>query len=268
MRFLSPTKSQHAGGFTLIEMLIIAPLVIIMIGTFVGIMMNMVSDSLVTRSQNLMAYDTQTALDTIEQDAFLTTQFYSTSGTLASPQGSDNDFAGTAAFSSSNSLVMSTFTTTKNPADTSRQLVYYANQPNACGSLQNANKILATKIIYYVRNGSLWRRVVVPKWDQNATVDANTVCDPPWQRNSCTPEATTTNPTLCQNSDTELVKNVQSFNVDYYASPASTTALAKSAADTATTIDVTIATSNQTVGRSVSYSSSLRATKFNSSTSP
>lgn len=275
MRSLSPTKPRsprRSSGFTLIEMLIIAPLVVILIGTFVGIMMNMVSDALVTRDQNLMAYDTQTALNNIEQDAFLSTQFYATSGALPNFQGSDNDFSGTAAFGSSNSLVMSTFTTTKNPSDTSRQLVYYANQPNACGSLENANKILTSKVIYFVRNGSLWRRVIVPTWDQNATVDANTVCDPPWQRGSCTPESTTansSNPTsVCQSSDTELVKNVQSFNVDYYTSPGSTTILSKSAADTATTINVTITTDNNTVGRDISYNASMRATKFNSSTTP
>lgn len=273
MRSSSPTNPpRRSHGFTLIEMLIIAPLVVIIIGTFVGLMMSMVGDALVTRDQNLMAYNTQTALDTIEQDAFLSTQFYATSGTLPTYQGSDSDFSGSAAFGSTDSLIMSTFTTTKNPADTSRQLVYYANQPNACGSLENANKILTSKIIYFVRGGSLWRRVIVPTWNTNGTVDANTVCDPPWQRNSCTPETTAanaSNPTsICQSNDTELVKNVQSFSVDYYSSPASTTALTKSQADSATTINVTIATKSQAAGKDVSYSAALRATKFNSSASP
>ena len=52
MRSLLTTKHARSQGFTLIEMLVIAPLVIITISGFVALMVSMVGDVLVTRDQN------------------------------------------------------------------------------------------------------------------------------------------------------------------------------------------------------------------------
>lgn len=261
MRFTLRTNQTkiRTSGFTLIEVLIIAPIVVLVIGGFVALMMSMVGDVLLTRDQNVMAYETQDALDRIEQDTRIGTQFLNTSRTLAAPQGSDD---GIAAFSSSNSLIIGALATDKNPASFDRQLIYYANQPSPCGSTQGQNRVFVDKLIYYIKNGSLWRRVVVPSYDLNGTPGPSTLCSAPWQQNSCTPGYTISPP--CQTDDTEVMKNIESLSVKYYDSPSGANELTGTAILNASTIDVTITGKKTVVGKSATSSGTIRASKLNS----
>lgn len=259
MRFLSQ-NNQASKGFTLVEMLVVAPLVVLVIGGFIALMVNIVGDVMLTRDRSAMTYNIQNALDRIEQDTRLSNIFLTTTGTLSSPQGSNNNYTGTAAFANTSALILSANTTDKNPTDSTRQLIYYANQPNACGSSQTFNALLASKIIYFVYAGSLWRREVLPTWNTNATVDANTVCAAPWQRNTCSPGYVAS---LCQTTDTEILDDISSFSFNYYSDPSSTTPLAAASAGSATTIEVTINGSKTTAGRSFSSSGIMRATLLN-----
>jgi len=267
MRFLSPIKQRvqrkFTDGFTLIEILVIAPIVILIISGFIALMVSMVGDVLVTRDQNNLSFETQDALNRIEQDTRLTTQFLSTSGTFTAPQGSDSNFTGTAAFTaSSNLLIMGGITTDQNPANNARQAVYYAGQPYACGSQQTYNRVFQEKVMYFLYNGSLWRRAVLPTYDTNSPIDDNTVCSVPWQENTCQPGYSLS--TRCQTNDSEVMKNVSSFNVQYLSSPSSSTDLGASNALSASSIAVTLNGQKTTAGRTVTSSGSMRATKLNS----
>src|SRR5690349_7114651 len=183
----SSLTSKLEKGFTLVEILIIAPVVIIVISGFVALMITIVGDVLTTRDQSNMSYEIQDGLDRIEQHIRLTTQFLATSGTQVAPQGSDSNFTGTAAFSSTNALIMGGLATDKNPVDTTRKLVFYAKQPNDCNGQEIYNRVFQSKIMYFIKNGSLWRRTVMPDFNTNVTADDNTVCLAPWQQNSCSP---------------------------------------------------------------------------------
>jgi hypothetical protein len=241
--------------------MIIAPVVILVVSGFVALMISMVGDSLVTREQNNMTYETQDALDRIEQDTRLTTQFLTTSSAQTAPQGSDGNFTGTAAFSSSNSLILGNLTTDKNPTDVSRQLVFYANQPNDCGTQQSYNRPFQAKTIYFVKNGSLWRRSILPDYNLSATVNDSTTCAAPWQRNSCSPGYGAS--TRCQTNDTELMKNISTFNVKYLSTPDSTTDLGSAQALSANAIEVAITGGKTSKGRSITSTGTMRATKLN-----
>lgn len=262
MRFTSRIKPQ--SGFTLIEVLIIAPIVILAIGGFVGLMVTMIGEVLVTRDQSALTYETQSSLDRIEQDVRLSTQFLVTTGTQTAPQGSDSNFTGTAAFTNgANSLLLSALATDKNPTDVSRWLVYLANQPNPCGAEQRYNRVLLTKVIYFVKSGSLWRRTVVPDWNTNsaATADANTVCSAPWQQNSCSPGYSATR---CKAEDEKIMDNVTSMDVKYYNASGDTTDVGAANATSAGTVDVTI-NSQKTVagGNVITDASNVRVSKLN-----
>lgn len=263
MGFLSQIKHRLPAGFTLVEVLIIAPVVIIAVTGFVMLMVGMVGDVLVTRDQNNLSFETQDSLDRIEQDVRLSTQFLTTTNSLPSPQGSDSNFTGTAAFSNAGStLILGGLTTDKNPADSSRQLVYYALQPNACGSSQvTYNRVLLSKIVYFINNGSLWRRVILPDYNTNATPDDNTVCAVPWQRNTCSIGYSTS--TRCQTNDSELLRGVGSFSIKYYDSPTGTTDIGNSQALAATTVEVTLNGSKTTAGRALTSTGTMRASKLN-----
>lgn len=260
MRFSS--RSRSTSGFTLIEILIIAPVVILVISGFVALMITIVGDVLTSRDQSNMAYEIQDGLDRIEQDTRLTTQFLATSGTQIAPQGSDSNFTGTAAFSSANTLIMGGLATDKNPVDTTRKLIFYAKQPNDCNGQEIYNRVFQSKIMYFVKNGSLWRRTVLPDYNTNVIVDDNTVCLAPWQQNSCSPGYSLA--TRCQTNDIEVVKNVKTFTVKYLSSAGSTTDLGAAQALSASAIEVTINGEKTTAGRVVATSGSIRGTKLNS----
>ena len=271
MRFLSTSRNNHnkLSGFTLIEILIIAPIVIIAISGFIGLMVSVVGKVLLIRDQDAMAYSTQNALNQIEEDTRLSAKFLTTTGTLPSPQGSDNNYAGTAAFSSStaNTLIINALATDRNPQNSSRALIYYDNQPNSCGTTQSFNRVFSTQVIYFVYNNTLWRRTIVPTWDNNtSTPDANTICTQgstytsPWQQDSCSPGYTSS---ACQTNDEQIMNNITSLTVQYYSTPNGTTDLGPTGASSATTIQVTIVGGKTTAGHSFTYTATTRATKLN-----
>ena len=260
MRFTSTTKKIKAQGFTLIEILIIAPIVILAISVFISLIINMVGDVLAVRDRNNMSYEIRDALDRIEQDSRLSTQFLTTSSTLLAPQGSDSNFTGTAAFTNTNSLIMGTLTTDKNPVDSTRQLVFYAKQPNDCGSLQSYNRPFISKVVYFIKDNSLWRRTYLLPYNTNASPNDETVCNAPWQQNSCSPGYVASR---CQTNDTQLMQNVTSFSIKYFSSPSSTTDIGVANALSATTIEVTLNGQKLVAGRTVNNTGSVRTSKLN-----
>jgi hypothetical protein len=256
---------ERNAGFTLIEILIIAPIVLIAISGFIALMITIVGKVLLTRDQSSVAYDAQNALNTIEQDTRLSGQFLTTTGTLPSPQGSDSNYTGTAAFTNTtNTLILNGLATDSNPRSATRALVYYDNQPNACGSTQSFNKIFTIRIIYFINNGTLWRRTYVPPWDMNSTPDANTVCTQgagytPWQQDSCSPGYSSPS---CQTQDERIMDNITALTVNYYSTPSGTTDLGASGAASASTILVTITGGKTTAAHTFTSSASLRATRL------
>lgn len=266
MNYSSIFKKRHNEGFTLVEILIIAPIVIIALSGFIALMVSIVGKVMLIRDQGAMAYNAQNVLDQIEEDTRLSAKFLTTTGTLPSPQGSDNNYTGTAAFSNStpNTLIINALATDRNPRTSGRQLVYYDNQPNPCGTTQTFNRVFSTQVIYFVYNGTLWRRTYVPPYDNNYTTPgANTICSSvtPWQQDSCSPGYTASS---CQTNDEQMMTNITSLTVNYYASPNGTIDLGPSGAASATTIQVTIVGTQTTAGRTFTYTASARATKLNS----
>ncbi|HEU5121941.1 MAG TPA: fibronectin type III domain-containing protein [Candidatus Saccharimonadales bacterium] len=259
MRFLSQIKA-NAAGFTLIEVLIIAPIVIIAISGFIALIITMVGDVLATRDRNLMTFEIRDSLDRIEQDTRLSTQFLTTTVNIEAPQGKNDD---TTPFSNADSLILGTLTTERNPVDSNRELVFYAKQPNECNAPNNLkyyNRPFIGKVIYFIKNGSLWRRSSLPPYNTNNPANDNTVCDTPWQLNSCSPGYVSSR---CQTNDAQLMTNVESFNVKYYETPESTTELTAANALNAGSIEVTLTGKKSIAGRSIAQSGSVRVNKLN-----
>lgn len=246
--------ARGTGGFTLVEMLVIAPIALLVIAGFIALMITMTGDILVSSGRNGMTHDIQGSLDMIEQDVRLSTEFLATTGTMPSPQGKDG---ATASFNStSGDLILGEIATTKSPIDPARSFVYY-NTPNSCTDSQKyKNRIFFTTVMYFVKNGSLWRRTFVPS-------PSGTLCDTPWQVNTCAPGYAST-ATQCKTNDTEVMKNVSSFTVSYYATSSDTTALAAGSAPSASTINVQINGQQNIAGRTLSATASGRSTKLSS----
>lgn len=278
MRSMSKNKNTpKTNGFTLVEMLIIAPIVILAIGAFIAMMVSMTGEVIATRSENVTAYDTQNALDTIEQDVKLSGAFLANNDfALQSPQGYTDSSGTTASFENANTdatrgtmLILRSFTTDKNPLDPTRGIVY-TNQPAAScdASVVTTNQPFTQNIVYFVKNNTLWRRTLI---EQGASTP--TLCSTPWQLPSCTPGVT--RGSYCKVDDERLLDNVSSFTVQYFDNPSDTTpdAAASNASSSDgtratalsgdTSVNVILSTSQTTAGRTVTYSGSLRATKLN-----
>lgn len=267
MQFLHPTNTppHKSAGFTLVEILVIAPIVMLALGGFIALMVTMVGDVLATRDQNMMTYESQDTLSLIESDVKLSVGYLTTTGTLLSPQGSND---ATSPFTNTtNTLILHSLATNVKPEDSARKVMYFDDQPHDCASTEVIfNQVYLIKKIYFIKNGSLWRRTAMPIYNVNSSSDAETICSQPWQKDSCSPGYTNT--TRCDVNDMELMKNVTSMNVEYFLTPDSTSNIGAANAAQATTVKVTVNGSKTVAGRSIASSQSTRATRINAIVKP
>lgn len=271
----SKNSSSTQYGFTIIEVLVVAPIVVLVIGAFVGLIVSMTGDILATRAANVMAYDIQDALNRIEQDVKRSGAYLATNNIeLTSPQGFDN---GTSNFQNAGPdgpmLILNTYATTGNPTSTDTGFVYIANQPNACGSGQiTDNQIVMFNTVYFVRDNSLWRRTVAP-------ADYDTMgCSLPWQQPTCAPGISGA---FCATQDERLLDGITEggFELEYFADPSEAghnttasdsealTADRTAALQTITTVRVAISVEKTVAGRTFGQSGVTRAISVNDDTS-
>ncbi len=264
LRLVHHKHRAVSRGFTLVEMLVIAPVVLLVIAGLVSAMVTMIGDSIVANDRSSAAYNIQDTLSRIEQDSRVATSFMKTFSFLTSPQGRDG---GTAPFdySANGDLILAQQSTTASPYDTTRQPVYYANQPVGCGAGDiSGNRVLYTRVIYFLQNNTLWRRTIVNTWDTNATPGANTVCNAPWQRDTCpytTPSSQISNAqgSVCQGIDERMLDNVASFDVKYYDANGNTT----SNPTQALTVSASITLTRTVSGNPITQTSVIRAVRRN-----
>lgn len=267
-RFKVPVKS----GFTLVEMMVIAPIVILLIGTFIFAIVQLTGDSLADRGKSMLLNSIQSSLKEMEDDTRSSAAFLSTNNVpLVTPQGYDNgiqNFTNTSA--TNDALILNAFATTESPASPTRGLVYLANMPNACGSANiNQNQVMTSNIVYFVKNNTLWRRTLLVNNYASKDCSGTTI----WQRPSCAPGITGT---MCETQDEKLVTGIPNggFTVNYYTSPSDATnvAAARSGTDTArqnamdstATIEVTITATATTSGRDYTQQATMRITRVGS----
>lgn len=256
-----PTK-QH--GFTLVEMLVIVPVALLAIAALISLMVALVGDVMMARSRAASVYELQETLDRIEQDSRISSAFLPTYSQLTSPQGRDG---GTASFSASGpnyDLILNMPATTANPYSGSRDLVYYADQPNPCSGTYQGNRPLTVRVVYFTTdngNGTktLWRRTIVPTWTTTAG-SASSVCAAPWQRDSC-PLGSAISAT-CQTFDEKMLTSVTVFTPTYYDANGATTTDVRNAVS----MSILLNQSQQVAGESITSSSTARITHVNGTT--
>lgn len=262
-------------GFTLIEVLIISPIVILIIGIFISAIVSMTGDVLSTRGTNALSYNIQDALDRIEKDVNSSGSFLATNNiALTSPQGLNDDTTNFHNVGAGGTmLILNDYATSSNPLNSTSDIIYSSGQPNPCSSNQiTKNPALMINIIYFIKNNTLWRRTILPA---NYTTVG---CGTPWQEPSCTPGVSGA---FCKTKDIELVKglnNTDGFVVNYYPNPSST--IPNTVANNSTQSDsarlaamrtnnsivVTINATGKQSGREISQTGTMRATSPNNNT--
>ncbi len=252
---MSLNKHQHSQGFTLVEMLVVAPIALLVITGLIGLMVVMVGDTIVSNSKNEMTFNVQNALDVIETNVRLSVDFPNTTGNLIAPQGKDGVNA--PFLTTDGSLILGTVATNNNPIDPNRELVYYT-QPFGCGADSFKNQLFYTTTVFFVKDKSLWRRTYVP-----TPPGSLALCSQPWQVNTCSPGYLAT-ATQCKANDSELVRDIKSFSVKYYQNPEDTVPITAINSPNATSLSVSIETEKEVVGRTISNMSSRKVVKIDS----
>lgn len=180
---------KHVGqkGFTLVEMLVVAPIVILAIGAFLTVIISMTGEVISSRASNTLIFNVQDALARIEEDVELSAGFLATNTvtlSAAQGQGYNNDATNfTNVGSNGNALILNMIATDTNPLTSTSQYVYLRDQPNSCLAPQN-NIPLTYNVVYFVKDGTLWRRTIMPQQYADTTTYA---CGTTWQQPSCNP---------------------------------------------------------------------------------
>ena len=277
-------------GFTLVEMLVVAPIVILAIGAFLTAIISMTGEVLASRASNSLSFNVQDALNRIEQDVKLSNSFLATNNipldsstnavTTNHYQGYNDD---TTAFTSiggtsGTSLILSMVATTTNPISTSSSYVYLKNKPNDCSNPQG-NIPFTYNIVYYVKNNTLYRRVIMPN---NYADTTSNVCAVPWQQPSCSPSymAAQSGSVFCKTSDVTLVSGISAtgFTLQYFNgentssinAPASTitdNTIRGTALQSATTVGVSLDALQTAAGRAIERAAILRVSRLDSNAS-
>ena len=265
-------------------MLVVAPIVILAIGAFLTVIINMTGSVIASRAANALSYNVQDALNRIEQDVKQSSSFLASNNVTipaANAQGYNDD---TTTFTnvggtSNTSIILNMVATTGNPLSTSSGYVFLKNRPNPCGTAQN-NTPLTYNVVYFIKDATLWRRTIMPT---NYTDTTNIVCATPFQQPSCSPTYMANNPgtTFCKTNDIKLVDGITpaDFSIRYYNgesastenTPASTTSVTtadrNTALQSATTVSVSINAKQTAAGRDIERLAVLRVSRLDTNAS-
>ena len=257
---------KNQRGFTLVEMVVVAPIVILAIGAFLTVIISMTGEVIASRTANTVTFNIQDSLSRIEQDVKLSTDFLATNSIalpLANAQGyNDDDTAFTnVGGTSGTALILDMAATITDPSTGDGSFVYRANEPNSCESAEVFNNtVMNYNVVYFIKDDTLWRRTIMP----NDYLSTSYSCATAWQRPSCSPEYTST---FCVTEDTKLLEGVtqSNFSIDYFTSPSETTAIADPTnqmnLDAAQTIEVSIASEQVAAGRTIAEAASRKSTR-------
>jgi len=262
MRYIP--ENRKSSGFSLVELLVISPLLILVVAVLIDFMISITGDALRSRERNTLVYSVQEALNQIDSDVRLSTDVVYSTGTLTSPLGSNNSFAGTSAFtSSSNVLVLELRATDKSPLDPTREFRYYANSPNPCSGVVGAeyNESVLYKVVYFLDGTNLTKRTLVDFGGRSVCsvgVDPNT--QRIYQHNSCKAQ---TNLSVCYTKDTILAQNITDIEFLYYTTRSSTSAVTPAPDMDFRSVRATITGQKDVAGSSIEQTSTIRSGRMN-----
>ena len=281
-------------GFTLVEMMVIAPIVILLIGSFVALIVNLTGEVLSSRGSNSLAYEIQDALNRIEDDVKLSTGYLAVNNiSLTSTKqgyGTDKTNGSTVNFTniqkpggSNASLIVNGLVTNGNPMSTTAGLIYLANRPNNCSTLSeySKNTPMTMNVVYFVDDDNvLWRRVLMRTDYDNAGLRCGSAA--PWQQPSCMVGYNKSSMSFCKTNDVRLLDGVSptDFTIEYFASADSTSSdtvannnsitddsIRNTALQSTPTVKVSITSRKNIAGRDITGTGSIRVTRLDTNAS-
>ena len=227
--------SKHLkDGFTLAELLIIAPIVILVVTSIVSAMVVLTGNVLVSRASNKLLYGLHDTLARIDQDVSSSKSVLKESIDPTRPQGLNND---TTKFSTTDNktLILNSYTTSTNLINKDKNIIF-----------DDSNDSVMFNTVYFLDlNKTLWRRVIAP----NSYEDYDT-----WQLPSCADEQTEA---ICKVKDTKLLDKIDTMTIEYKDADGDEIAIDTCTDDDPIKMTISITATASIAGREVSQSASL-----------
>lgn len=240
--------TNNQKGFTLVEVAVIAPMMILIALAIVAVLVTLVSSTVAPNAKALLMQQQEKAFDTIENDI-------NNSSTLLStlPANFSDSVASDYATPPANTEILRVqgYDQIQNPGDTSGTKVIPAFKDTAvCSNITDlsASNIVPVVIIYFVKDNILYRRTLIED-------TPSSTCGTKLAKETGCAQASCTKDTQLVQGDTILI-----FDIEYYSTTTGTTtttpALAKSA-------KITIKSALNAGGDSIEYAASIRAARLN-----
>ena len=212
------SNRQHSSGFTIVELLVALPLVVMVLGVFVASLITAFRTTNVSKVQLDLNNAAVLALNTMERNVRYSNNY--TTGITApytdpyGPSNTDGTWTGTWSYKGDSAtnrvVILKSYATTENIFSPTRKTVYnddLAYDCSATGTLY-LNSQLPYYTIFFVNNQTLYRRIIT---DNNTTAVCN---GPQYQKQTCPNGATRV--ARCKANDEVVATNVTSFSIDYF----------------------------------------------------
>lgn len=259
---------HNQDGFTLIEIGIIVPLLIVALLALFDSLYLMLQSSAVERTRLDSAYDIQASLSGIEKDVMLTSQFLATKDAAISDAYPPSSNGGTWSYlgdtAETRTLILKTYASTTNPEAQDRQPIFL-NQAGCDASNIYYNDVLDYNTIYFIKGGNLYKRRIIET--------GGALCATPHQLQSCPSLetlGTQSRDASCKADDELIAKDVSNFAVQYFDNSASTTPIDVYAASAdpallqgANAVKVSITITRKAMGKSTPVTSSIIIPRLN-----
>ncbi len=267
------TKSQNERGFTLVEVAVVVPMIVIIVIGILAMLITLVQSNVAQTTRSNLVYQTRLALGDVEKDVDSSTLFLPS--TLPSATYSDfnepglsgtyktnGTLSGGAASTNLNTLFIQGYNQILDPQDATRTKIIAAfkGTPPCSGSaVTQTSNIVPISVLYFVNNGTLYRRTIIDKTNP-------TTCGTKLIKQAC-PTGSDLNTPACATKDVVLLNSVSQFKIDYYlnagdASPMNAYIASPSPTiDQAKAISITITSATGASGKSVSHTAGLRVAR-------
>lgn len=270
MRHMPTTRAQ--SGMTIVELMISIVIISIILTAFVTSLISAYHTSFERKTRLELDSIGQNATEMLERDVRFSKRFNTKvtppfndefgMGTDGTWTASDWSYAGVPASPTSRVLILTQNATSQNALSRLRTTIL-KRTADPCSYL---NDPLEYRIMYFVRNKNLYRRILADTTTPTCGVQVAV------QKQSCPPDAPSGawDPTVCKARDELLAKEVSEFRVNYYtdaigSSPISAqySSDSQSILDGAEVIEVTLQLSRQFSGSAVSSTQTFKVAKVN-----
>ncbi|MDB5160919.1 MAG: hypothetical protein JWO96_299 [Candidatus Saccharibacteria bacterium] len=239
-------KQIRQAGFTLVELLVVSPIIMVVaIGT-VTFLFNQYGQLVKQSAQLNLRLEAQDILFGLQDDLWYANQF--TSDLNSNLIDNYQPAGGWTSNSTPKTLIVSTAALTKNRRDSTRQPVYINESTCTPPDGDGVNSVLYNNVIYFVSGTNLYKRVV-------SAPSSLALCGTSYQQQTC-PSANATS--TCR-ADVLLSDHVSSFDVTYY----DTNNTVITTPELAESVKASINLADKAYAENITASSSMRLRKLN-----